>query len=92
VVAAVGPAAGGCCYEVPDAMRDAACARLPALAATTRWGTAALDLRAGCAAVLHAAGVAAVLTVGGCTIEDLDRYSYRRDGVTGRFAGVVALG
>jgi YfiH family protein len=91
VVAAIGPAAGGCCYEVPEAMRDQACAQLPALAARTRWGTTALDLRAGCAAVLRAEGVREIRLVGGCTIEDTSSYSYRRQGLTGRFAGVVTM-
>jgi copper oxidase (laccase) domain-containing protein len=87
---ALGPAAGSCCYEVPEAMREQAAAQLPALAATTRHGTAALDLRAGCRSVLAAAGVGGVQLVGGCTIDDDSWYSYRRQPVTGRFAGVVS--
>jgi polyphenol oxidase len=89
--AALGPAAGGCCYEVPERMQDDACAVLPQLRACTTWGTPALDLRAGCRAVLEAAGVGAVTTVGGCTIEDPARYSYRRARVTGRFAGAAMM-
>ena len=90
--AAIGPAAGPCCYEVPGEMRDEVGAVRPAAPSTTTWGTPSLDLRGGCAAVLREAGVAAVVTVGGCTIEDDDSFSYRRRGVTGRFAGVVRLG
>jgi YfiH family protein len=90
--AAIGPAAGPCCYEVPGEMRDEVGAVRPAAPSTTTWGTPSLDLRGGCAAVLREAGVADVVTVGGCTIEDDDSFSFRRAGVTGRFAGVVRLG
>ena len=89
--AGVGPAAGGCCYEVAAEMQAEACAARPELRATTSWGTPSLDLRAGAVADLAAAGVADVALVGGCTVESGDLYSYRRARVTGRFAGVVAL-
>jgi YfiH family protein len=89
--ASVGPAAGGCCYEVPSEMHQEAVAALPELRATTTWGTPSLDLRAGAVARLRALGVASVTTAGGCTIEDESFYSYRRSRKTGRFAGVVVL-
>ena len=89
--AAVGPAAGGCCYEVPAQLQAQAVAARPELLSTTRWGTPALDLRAGAVAELAALGLAHVELVGGCTIEDGSLYSYRRAAVTGRFAGVVTL-
>ena len=89
--ASVGPAAGGCCYEVPAEMAEEAVAAVPQVRATTTWGTPSLDLRAGAVAQLRALGVAAVTTVGGCTIEDDSFYSYRRSQRTGRFAGVVVL-
>jgi purine-nucleoside/S-methyl-5'-thioadenosine phosphorylase / adenosine deaminase len=89
--AAVGPSAGGCCYEVPAELQEQACAGRPELRATTTWGTPALDLRAGAVAELAGLGLAVVGLVGGCTIEDSSFYSYRRAPVTGRFAGVVAL-
>ena len=89
--AAVGPAAGGCCYEVPAEMQAQACARRPELRATTSWGTPSLDLRAGAVADLTAAGLAGIDLVGGCTVESDELYSYRRSHVTGRFAGVVTL-
>lgn len=95
VRAALGPAAGGCCYEVPQAMQDAAVDALPAVRSRTTWGTPSLDLRAGVRAVLEAAGVASVVLVGGCSIEDDDVFSHRRatkQGTpTGRCAGVVRL-
>ena len=89
--AALGPCAGGCCYEVPQQLQDDACALLPAARARTTWGTPSLDLRGGCTAALHAAGVDDVQVVGGCTIEDVSLYSYRRARVTGRFAGAVRM-
>lgn len=91
VRAAIGPAAGGCCYEVPADLQEQACARRPELQATTTWGTPALDLRAGVVAELSDLGIADARLVGGCTIEDSSFYSYRRSPVTGRFAGVVTL-
>jgi YfiH family protein len=89
--AALGPAAGGCCYEVPAAMRENVAERVPAAWATTRAGTPSLDLRAGAASVLAGLGIGAVLQVGGCTIDDPALYSYRRAPVTGRFAGLVRM-
>jgi len=85
----LGPAACGACYEVPEAMRDEVAARAPAAAATTRRGTAGLDLRAGLVAQLESAGVRQIDVSAICTIESPDHYSYRREGVTGRFAGLV---
>jgi YfiH family protein len=90
-LASVGPAAGGCCYEVPADMLQEAVAALPELGATTTWATPSLDLRAGAVAQLRTLGLRAVTTVGGCTIEDESFYSYRRSRRTGRFAGVVVL-
>jgi copper oxidase (laccase) domain-containing protein len=48
-------------------------------------------VREGLRRQLVAAGVAAVAVDPACTAEDPRFYSYRRDGVTGRFAGVVWL-
>jgi len=84
----LGPAVCPACYEVPDEMRADVASVAPAAWSTSRSGTAALDLRAGLAALLHEQG-ALVEVVGPCTAESPDHYSYRRDGTTGRFAGVV---
>lgn len=91
VVAVVGPAIGGCCYEVPAGMQAEVAAVVPSVSARTRAGTASLDLPRGAAEVLRRAGVATVTRLGGCTAEDERFYSHRRSGVTGRFAGVVLL-
>jgi YfiH family protein len=90
--AVIGPAACGRCYEVPAAMAAEVEAAVPGSRATTRTGTASIDLTAGAVGLLEAAGVGAVRTVGGCTLEQPARsFSYRRDGVTGRHGGLVVL-
>jgi len=91
VDAVVGPSVCGHCYEVPAEMRDTA-ARVEPVSATVSWtGTPAIDVGAGVVAQLRAGGVE-VRWVPGCSRERDDLYSYRRDGRTGRFAGVVAKG
>jgi polyphenol oxidase len=92
MLAVIGPGICGACYEVPEEMRDAVAAVVPGSSCVTRAGTPGLDLRAGQAAQLAAAGVRRVQVDGRCTAEDRDLYSYRRDGRTGRFAGLVWLG
>ncbi len=86
----LGPSVCPACYEVPERMRADIAAVAPAAWSTSRTGTPALDLRAGLAEVLEAAGVTAE-QVGPCTAESPDHFSYRRDGTTGRCAGVVWL-
>jgi copper oxidase (laccase) domain-containing protein len=86
----LGPAVCPACYEVPDDMRADVATVAPAAWSTSRTGTAALDLRAGLTALLAERGVT-VHSIGPCTAESPDHYSYRRDGTTGRFAGVVWL-
>ncbi len=84
----LGPSVCPACYEVPEQMRADVAESAPAAWATSRTGTPALDLRAGLAQVLQGLGVR-VEHVGPCTAQSPDHYSYRRDGTTGRFAGVV---
>lgn len=90
VHAVLGPAVCGRCYEVPAALAEDVGARVPGSRATTRQGTPALDLSAGARAVLQGCGVQ-VSAVGGCTLEQARFFSYRRDGRTGRHAGLVQL-
>ena len=90
IVCAVGPAIGGCCYEVGDDVRDEVVSARPVTKATTRDGRPSLDLTAGVRHVLAREGVRSVTTVGGCTAHQPGSfYSHRRDGVTGRHAGIV---
>ncbi len=90
--AVLGPAVCGACYELPEELADEVGRLVPGSRATTRRGTPSVDLSAGAEAVLRVAGLTDVTRRGGCTLEQPDRFfSYRRDGVTGRHAGVVRL-
>jgi len=89
--ALVGPAICGRCYEVPESLQAEVAAIEPAARSTTRSGGAALDIRAGVVAQLEAAGVASIEVDPTCTAEAAWLYSHRRDGVTGRFAGLALL-
>jgi YfiH family protein len=86
--AVVGPSVCGRCYEVPADLAAAAAEIAPSSLARSWSGTPAIDVAAGVVAQLHRGGVS-VDWVPGCTREDDDLYSHRRDGVTGRFAGVI---
>jgi polyphenol oxidase len=89
--ALIGPVICGGCYEVPPDLQARVSAVVPEARCATYDGTAGLDIGAGVRAQLAAAGVGWVSTVPRCTRESADLYSYRRDGVTGRFAGLVWL-
>jgi copper oxidase (laccase) domain-containing protein len=91
VTALLGPAVCGACYEVPAAMQRDVARVAPAAAVATRTGTPGLDLRAGLAETLQKAGVSEVVHDPRCTVEDPNLFSHRRDGVTGRQAGLVWL-
>jgi YfiH family protein len=90
--AVLGPAACGGCYEVPPELAAQVEAAVPGSRSTTTRGTDSVDLVAGATAVLRGAGLTDVRAVGGCTLEQPERFfSYRRDGRTGRHAGLVWL-
>ena len=93
IIAYTGPAVCGDCYEVPETMRADVAGKVPESFATTRWGTPAVDVPGGVWAQLRAAGVAPEHGHRSeiCAMESADHYSYRREGVTGRFAGFVWL-
>jgi hypothetical protein len=92
VHAAIGPGICGRCYEVPPDMAAEVDAAAPGSRSTTDRGTAGLDLTAGATRQLADAGVRHTSAVGGCTVEQPERfYSYRRDHRTGRHAGIVWL-
>jgi YfiH family protein len=86
VHAAIGPAAGGCCYEVGPEVAE----RFPGWALDGRL----LDLKAVAAARLRAAGVTHVHDVGRCTICEPDVFFSHRasGGVTGRQGGIAWRG
>lgn len=89
VVAAIGPGAGVCCYEVGPEVH-AAFEQMPRRE-PYRQG-ANIDLRAIARDKLLAAGVGTVLDVQACTICDARFFSHRRQGgQAGRQAGVAWL-
>jgi YfiH family protein len=85
VSAAIGPGAGGCCYEVGEEVHSAFAGY------DARRGERNLDLPAVARAKLAEAGVEDVHDVGLCTLCWFGLFfSHRRDrGVTGRQAGIV---
>ena len=86
----LGPAICGLCYVVEQERFDLVTAELPEAGVELADGRLGLDLRLGIQAALRAAGMK-VNQIDGCTAESPDLFSYRRDGVTGRQAGLVVL-
>jgi polyphenol oxidase len=89
--AVIGPAICGRCYEVPAGMQAEVEAAVPGSACATTAGTPGIDLRAGLRGQLARLGVAHISDDARCTAESAELYSYRRDGTTGRFAGLIWL-
>jgi YfiH family protein len=89
--AVTGPAICGACYEVPAELQARVSAVVPAAACATAAGTCGLDIAAGVRAQLEVAGVGEAGADGRCTRESPGLYSYRRDGRTGRMAGLIWL-
>jgi len=90
ITAIIGPAICGSCYEVSEEIFREVVALHPAAKSETPSGTFALDLPAALRSVLSDEGVA-VVDQFECTVENDDYFSYRRDGVTGRQAGIISL-
>lgn len=89
--ALLGPAASGKNYEVPAEMAADVERHLPGSTTTTAKGTTGVDIRVGLVRQLLSLGVRSIDADPRCTIEDKDLFSYRREGVTGRQAGLVWL-
>ena len=89
--ALTGPAICGGCYEVPAELQARVSAAVPAAACATAAGSYGLDIAAGVRAQLERAGVGQARADGRCTRESPSLYSYRRDGLTGRMAGLIWL-
>ena len=66
-------------------------AHLPGSKTRTAKGTWGVDVRAGLIRQLMSKGVTAIEADPRCTIEDTDFFSYRREGKTGRQAGLIWL-
>lgn len=88
--AVVGPSVCARCYEVPEEMRAEAAAVTSAAHGVSRDGTPAIDVSGAVVAQLHEEGID-VRWLPGCTREEPRFFSHRRDGRTGRCAGVVRL-
>lgn len=86
--AAVGPAIGGCCYEVPAEMQAEVLRAAPQAEATTTWGTPSLDLPVAVVATLVDLGVE-VTRLDECTRCDQGWFSHRADPGAGRQFGLV---
>lgn len=83
----LGPSICGNCYAVDAERREAVLGVLPAAGTRSESG---LDLRDGIQAALTAKKLK-VSRVGGCTAEEPQLFSHRRDGITGRQAAAVVL-
>lgn len=91
IQALLGPAAAGESYEVPAEMADDVEAHLPGARCATSKGTAGLDIRAGIVRQLLSLGVTHIDADPRDTITDESFFSHRREGTTGRQAGVIWL-
>ncbi len=90
ISAIIGPAICGSCYEVSEEIFNEVIALHPKAQSQTPEGTFALDLPAALRSVLTDEGVT-IIDKFECTVENQDYFSYRRDGVTGRQAGIISL-
>jgi YfiH family protein len=86
----IGPAICGSCYEVPQELHDEVTSIHSLASSRTRTGTTALDLPKALIAALASVDVP-VENSAGCTLEDDNYFSYRRNQVTGRQCGVIKL-
>ena len=89
ITAHLGPAASGRRYELPREMAEDVEEQLPGSLTRTDHGTWGSDVRAGLARQLTTLGVGNIIMDPRCTIEDSNLFSYRRDGKTGRQAGII---
>jgi len=90
IMGSIGPAICGKCYEVPQELHDEVSAKHPLASSSTRSGTPALDLPRALTAALAEVNVP-IGILAGCTFEDESTFSYRRNQITGRQAGVIKL-
>jgi YfiH family protein len=91
ISATIGPAICGRCYEVSADIHQEVVTDFPMADSRTESGSFALDLPKALNAVLQSAGISIDASQSACTVERADLFSYRRDGATGRHAGLVGL-
>jgi YfiH family protein len=90
ISAVLGPSICGTCYEVSEEIYNEVTELHPLAASRTSRKTLSLDLPRALSAVLTSVEVS-VERIHECTVEDVEYFSYRRDGVTGRQVGVISL-
>ena len=88
IYAMLGPSVCGNCYEVGRDIHDEVGTAFPRARSVTAKGTFALDLPAALAFELLSVGVK-ISRSPICTVENPYYFSYRRDGLTGRQAGLI---
>lgn len=91
IQALLGPAAAGVSYEVPQHMAEDVEKHLPGSLTRTKRGTPGIDIRAGLVRQLMSLGVTHIEAHPADTITDETFFSYRREGDTGRQAGIIWL-
>lgn len=89
LIASIGPSICRECYEVPASLRARVVLRHPVAWALSRAGTPALDIPGAVHERLTTLGVTVAFRAPWCTAQDPTLYSHRRDGSTGRQAGVI---
>lgn len=92
IKAELGPSICGRCYEVDQILYQEVVSILPSTSTTyqSTAGKPSLDIEAGLISLLKSHGIqwnSSHL----CTVHDSGYFSYRRDGITGRQAGVITL-
>ena len=90
ISAVLGPSICGRCYEVSEEIYSEVIELHPLAASLTSRNTLSLDLPGALSAALTSVGVS-VERRHECTVEDVEYFSYRRDGITGRQVGVISL-
>jgi YfiH family protein len=88
--ATIGPYICGRCYEVSPEIAAMVSSKFPQASSETARATPALDIGAGLRSILIARNIA-IDDQSRCTVESIDLFSYRGDGVTGRQAGLISL-
>lgn len=84
----LGPSICGRCYEVGDEIYEEVSAAFPIARAVSAKGTPSLDLPNALTQMLFGWGVKVSRSTV-CTVENSNYFSFRRDGVTGRQAGMI---
>lgn len=90
ISARLGPSVCPRCYPVPIELREQVASAYPESRSLDWHAQPAIDVAAGVLAQL-APLCSDLRQLPGCTVEDPRFFSYRRDGATGRFAGVALL-